>query len=383
MTKKLRRGYTTGTCAQAATKAAVTMLLGNVSVDQVTVSLPGKEVLTLKIAEAQKEFNKYNKSNPDIESVSCAVRKDSGDDPDITNGILVYSKVSRIKSGIVLDGGIGVGRVTKPGLDQPVGNAAINTVPRQMIAKEVSEVCHLFDFQGGIKVVISVPEGEHLAAQTFNPRLGIKGGISILGTSGIVEPMSDKALLDTIAVELKQKRAEGHSIVAISPGNYGLEFMKRTYGYDLERSVKCSNFIGDTLDMAAQEGMKELLLVGHGGKLVKLAAGVMNTHSSAADGRMEVLAAWGAALGASREQVIKILEAVTVDQGLLILEQQTGLREAVMEQVMKRAWEHLKKRAGEKLKIECIMFTNDRGILGETPGARACLERFQNSAENR
>ena len=169
MTKKLRRGYTTGTCAQAATKAAVTMLLGNVSVDQVTVSLPGKEVLTLKIAEAQKEFNKYNKSNPDIESVSCAVRKDSGDDPDITNGILVYSKVSRIKSGIVLDGGIGVGRVTKPGLDQPVGNAAINRVPRQMILREVEEACEMYGYDGGIKIEISIPQGVELAKKTFNP----------------------------------------------------------------------------------------------------------------------------------------------------------------------------------------------------------------------
>ena len=179
MTKKLRRGYTTGTCAQAATKAAATMLLGNVSVDQVTVSLPGKEVLTLKISEAQKEFNKYNKSNPEIESVSCAVRKDSGDDPDITNGILVYSKVSKIKSGIVLDGGIGVGRVTKPGLDQPVGNAAINRVPRQMILREVEEACEKYGYDGGIKIEISIPQGVELAKKTFNPRLGIEGGISV------------------------------------------------------------------------------------------------------------------------------------------------------------------------------------------------------------
>lgn len=215
MTKKLRRGYTTGTCAQAATKAAVTMLLGNVSVDQVTVSLPGKEVLTLKIAEAQKEFNKYNKSNPDIESVSCAVRKDSGDDPDITNGILVYSKVSRIKSGIVLDGGIGVGRVTKPGLDQPVGNAAINRVPRQMILREVEEACEMYGYDGGIKIEISIPQGVELAKKTFNPRLGIEGGISVLGTSGIVEPMSEQALLDTIELEMKVRRAMGERTISL------------------------------------------------------------------------------------------------------------------------------------------------------------------------
>ena len=250
MTKKLRRGYTTGTCAQAATKAAVTMLLGNVSVDQVTVSLPGKEVLTLKIAEAQKEFNKYNKSNPDIESVSCAVRKDSGDDPDITNGILVYSKVSRIKSGIVLDGGIGVGRVTKPGLDQPVGNAAINRVPRQMILREVEEACEMYGYDGGIKIEISIPQGVELAKKTFNPRLGIEGGISVLGTSGIVEPMSEQALLDTIELEMKVRRAGGKNYLIMAPGNYGLDFLREAYGIQDKDVVKCSNYIGQSMDMA-------------------------------------------------------------------------------------------------------------------------------------
>ena len=163
----------------------------------------------------------------------------------------MWKRCRRNRAVIHIDGGKGVGRVTKPGLDQPVGNAAINHVPREMIEKEVQEVCALADFCGVLHITISVPDGERLAEQTFNPRLGIVGGISILGTSGIVEPMSSQALLDTIKVELNQKKAEGYGIAAVSPGNYGLDYMKKTYDYDLDRSVKCSNFIGDTIDMAS------------------------------------------------------------------------------------------------------------------------------------
>ena len=272
-----------------------------------------------------------------------------GDDPDATHGLLVYSTVGYAKMekermepecGYAYEGdGLylkltaadGVGMVTKPGLSCPAGKPAINPVPRSMIFGEVEKACQKYDFHGTLGICISVPQGKETAKRTFNPRMGILGGISILGTSGMVEPMSEKALLETIRLEMHQKHLAGNRRLILTPGNYGEAFLRSQLNIDLEQAVKCSNFIGDTLDMAAQEGMKELLLVGHGGKLVKLAAGVMNTHSSAADGRMEVLAAWGAALGASREQVIKILEAVTVDQGLLILEQQTGLGRTVME----------------------------------------------------
>lgn len=184
---------------------------------------------------------------------------------------------------INIDGGDGVGRVTKPGLDQPVGNAAINHVPREMIEKEVREVCELLDFKGTLDITISVPKGNELAERTFNPRLGIVGGISILGTSGIVEPMSSQALIDTIRVELRQRYSLGYDYVAVAPGNYGLDFMKESYGYDLDRSVKCSNFIGETIDMAADMGFKRMLLTGHIGKLIKVAGGIMNTHSREAD----------------------------------------------------------------------------------------------------
>ena len=390
----MQYGFTSGSCAAAAAKAAVYMLLSGRRKTEITIETPKGIPYTAQILDIRR--------TEDV--VSCAVQKDGGDDPDVTTGAWIYAKVTYCGNDrkdfrsqadfqsrenlqsledspyVQIDGGIGVGRVTKPGLDQPVGNAAINTVPRQMIAKEVSEVCHLFDFQGGIKVVISVPEGENLAAQTFNPRLGIKGGISILGTSGIVEPMSDKALLDTIAVELKQKRAEGHSIVAISPGNYGLEFMKRTYGYDLERSVKCSNFIGQTIDMVKELGFSKMLLTGHIGKLIKVSGGIMNTHSREADCRMELLAAAAIRAGAEVTLLREILDCIGTEDAVDRIKK-AGFLEPAMEYVMEKMEDHLKHRAGGGLEIECMVYSNDIGLLGVTPGAVALLKELLEEKE--
>lgn len=233
----MRYGFTTGSCAAAAAKAAAYMLLTGKVKTEITIETPKGIPYTARILDISRGEKE----------VTCAVEKDGGDDPDITTGALIYAGVSfgeAGEQGVRIDGGIGVGRVTRPGLDQPVGNAAINHVPREMIEKEVLQVCRLTDYRGSLKVVVFVPEGEKLAEKTFNPRLGIMGGISILGTSGIVEPMSSQAILDTIRVELRQRKAQGFDYVAVAPGNYGLEYMKRTYGYDLDRSVKCSNLSG-------------------------------------------------------------------------------------------------------------------------------------------
>ena len=201
--KKLRLGYTTGSCAAAAAKAAAYMLLTGRRMERVTLATPKGIQLELEVKEIS--------MGPD--TASCAIEKDSGDDPDVTRGTLVFAEVSRQEvPGVAIDGGIGVGRVTKPGLDQPVGAAAINSVPRRMISEALEEVRALTDSREGLKVVISVPEGEALAKRTFNPRLGIVGGISILGTTGIVEPMSEQALVDTIRVELRQRRESGAEI---------------------------------------------------------------------------------------------------------------------------------------------------------------------------
>lgn len=391
----MRYGFTTGSCAAAAAKAAAYMLLTGREKTEITIETPKGIPYTaqiLKICRRERE-------------VSCAVEKDGGDDPDITTGALICAKVSlpqeareepgevgeysvekngtgraREQAQVVIDGGGGVGRVTKPGLDQPVGNAAINHVPREMIEREVLQVCQVLDYRGTLSVEISVPEGERLAERTFNPRLGIVGGISILGTSGVVEPMSTQAILDTIRVELRQQRALGREDVVISPGNYGLDFLKKTYHYDLDKSVKCSNFIGLTIDMAVEEGFKRLLLAGHIGKLIKVAGGIMNTHSREGDCRMELLTAFAVKCGVASEDAARILSCVTTEEAVRILDE-CGRRQEVMDYAMERILFYLEKRAQGKLAIECIMYANDFGALAKSKEAEEWFTLLAQEAE--
>lgn len=359
----MRYGFTTGSCAAAAAKAAAYMLLFGKEKTQITIETPKGIPFAAQILETERRENE----------VCCAVEKDGGDDPDITTGALIFAKVSywedeNKEQRILIDGGKGVGRVTKPGLDQQVGNAAINHVPREMITREVLQVCRLADYKGSLRVEISVPEGERLAEHTFNPRLGIVGGISILGTSGIVEPMSSQAILDTIRVELRQRRAQGFDYVAVSPGNYGLDFMKKTYGYDLDRSVKCSNYIGATIDMAVELGFRKMLLTGHIGKLIKVAGGIMNTHSKEGDCRMELLAAFAIMQGVPAEWARELLACVTTEEAVRILTE-SGKREAVMSYAMERICYYLNKRAMGKMQIDCIMYANEFGELAKNKEA--------------
>lgn len=361
----MRYGFTTGSCAAAAAKAAAYMLLTGREKTKITIETPKGIPYTAQIRDICRKERE----------VSCAVEKDGGDDPDITTGALICAKVSlpqeegrETLAQVVIDGGIGVGRVTKPGLDQPVGNAAINHVPREMIEREVLQLCQLLDYRGTLSVEISVPEGEQLAERTFNPRLGIVGGISILGTSGVVEPMSTQAILDTIRVELRQQRALGREDVVISPGNYGLDFLKNTYHYDLDKSVKCSNFIGLTIDMAVEEGFKRLLLAGHIGKLIKVAGGIMNTHSREGDCRMELLTAFAVKCGVAAVDAARLLSCVTTEEAVRILDE-CGRRQEVMDHAMERILFYLEKRAQGKLAIECIMYANDFGALAKSKEA--------------
>ena len=288
------------------------------------------------------------------------------------------NKLREKNNRIFIEGGKGVGRVTKPGLDQPVGNAAINHVPREMITKEVQEVCTLTDFSGDLDIIISVPEGEQLAEQTFNPRLGIIGGISILGTSGIVEPMSAQALLDTIHVELNQKKAQGYEIAAVSPGNYGLDYMKRTYQYDLDQSVKCSNFVGDTIDMAIEIGFPKMLFTGHIGKLVKVAGGMMNTHSREGDCRMEILTAAAVKNQVPYAVLEDILQCVTTEEAIRKLDA-CGKKETVMQDLLKKICFYMNKRAAGKMQIEVILYSNDFGELAKSDGAESFLNTLKQS----
>lgn len=369
--KKMRTGYTTGSCAAAAAKAAVCMLLSGEVIQQVRLMTPKGVELDLEVEQIQRRQH----------GVRCAVRKDSGDDPDVTNGIYVYAEVRKEpEPGIYLDGGEGIGRITKKGLEQPVGAAAINRVPRQMIREAVKEECVRARYDGGLSVMISIPEGRKIAERTFNPRLGIEGGISVLGTSGIVEPMSEKALTDTIFLELKMLKENGIDRCCVVPGNYGRDFLAEQLGVDTDQAVKCSNYIGETIDAAVNLEMRSLLLIGHIGKLIKVAAGVMNTHSRQADCRMEVLAAYAAAEGASAECVQAILSCITTTEALELLKEK-GILSGVMERVMERIEFHLCHRAGGSLQVEAIVFSTEDGILGKTKRAEALLKKIRAGAE--
>ena len=277
----------------------------------------------------------------------------------------------------MINGGRGVGRVTKPGLDQPVGSAAINSVPRKMILAAVESVCAACGYGGGLSVVIEAEGGEKIAQRTFNPQLGIVGGISILGTSGVVEPMSEQALLDTIALEIRQAKAADPERLILTPGSYGMDFLtaKLPELKEIPRA-KCSNFIGDAIDMAVLEGFSQLLLVGHVGKLVKLAGGVMNTHSKTADCRRELFCAHAALCGADRGTCRALMEEVSTDGCLAVLEK-AGLKESVMESLLFAIQEHLDRRAAGALKIGALLFSNESGLLGMTDQAASILRQWR------
>lgn len=358
--KKMRLGYTTGSCAAAAAKAAVRMLFIQETVTRETLLTPKGILLNLEILHVKRGSD----------WASCAVRKDGGDDPDVTNGLEIFVRAEkRSEKGIFIDGGPGVGRVTRKGLEQPVGAAAINKVPRAMIHKEVEEICRENHYQGGIFIEVSVPKGEETARNTFNPRLGIEGGISILGTSGIVEPMSEAALVKSIEVEMRQRIENGAEYLLITPGNYGAAYLREHMELPFEESMKCSNFIGETLDMAVNMGAKGLLFVSHIGKFVKVAAGIMNTHSHCSDARAEILGANAVRAGMPLESVEEILNTVTTDEALAIIRQKDFLK-PVMKEITERIQYYLEQRTYGRMLLGAVLFSNEHGYLGETKHAK-------------
>ena len=370
--KKMRFGYTTGSCAAAASKAAAEMLFSGNTVSYIKLNTPKGIELDLEILHIERGEN----------AVKCAVKKDAGDDPDMTNGIEVFAEVSFTKSGkIEIDGGKGVGRVRKPGLEQPVGNAAINRVPREMIMRELEDICSEYDYEQGLKAVISVPAGEETAKKTFNPRLGIEGGISILGTSGIVEPMSEAALIKSIEVEMKQKLTLGYRHLLITPGNYGLAYLKDNMKeLPLEDAVKCSNYVGETIDMAIDMGAEGILFISHIGKFVKVAGGIMNTHSRNADGRAEIIAANAIRAGISNEGAKKILDTLTTDEALKVVDEE-GLLEETMKEITDRISFYLKHRSYGRLKTGAVIYSNVFGYLGETEEVKDLVTVIKNESE--
>lgn len=361
--KKMRFGYTTGSCAAAACKGAVQMLLGEERIDFVELMTPKGIRLTLELKEVRIE--------PD--RVTCAVQKDAGDDPDTTNGILVYATAEKTKEpGIWIDGGVGVGRVTKAGLSQKIGEAAINPVPKSMILREAEKIAEKYDYEGGLKILIFAPQGVEIGKKTFNPRLGIEGGISILGTSGIVEPMSEAALIQSIRVEMKQHYAQGERYLLVTPGNYGADYLREHMDLPYEKNIKCSNYVGETIDMAIDMGVKGILFIAHIGKFIKVAAGIMNTHSHSADARMEVLASNAIRAGASLQCAKEILEASTTDEALDILERY-DLIQATMAEILERMQFYLDHRSYEQILLGAVIFSNTHGYLGQTKDAKELI----------
>ena len=369
--KNLRCGYTTGSCATAAAKAAAMMLLTGERVAAVRIDTPKGVVLELEPLEVELA-EQY---------VSCAIRKDSGDDPDDTNGVLVFAKVEKVaEPGVHIEGGVGVGRVTKPGLACAVGGPAINPTPRRMITAEVGSVMEQAGYSEGLLVTISIPEGVEIAKKTFNPRLGIIGGLSVLGTSGIVEPMSEKALIETMYVEMRAQKARGNKHLLVFFGNYGEDFTRDVMQLDLEGAVTCSNFVGELLDYAVFLGFETLLLIGHSGKLVKLAQGVMNTHSKYADCRTELFAMEAMFHGASIEVGQEIYHCLTTDEVTKILKREQ-IFEPVMDKVTERIDFYMQHRVHGKIKTAAFMFSNVYGILGKTKAADELIQLHKQKGE--
>lgn len=365
--KNLRCGYTTGSCATAASKAAACMLFTGSRVETVRIDTPKGIVLNLEPLEVE--------ITPDY--VSCAIRKDSGDDPDDTNGVLVYARVEKVSDpGVHIEGGVGVGRVTKPGLACAVGGPAINPTPRRMITEEVSKVLLEHNYTEGVKVTISIPAGVEIAKKTFNPRLGIVGGLSVLGTSGIVEPMSESALVETMYVEMRAQKARGNKNLLVFFGNYGEDYSRDVLKLDLSNSVTCSNFVGELLDYAVFLGFETLFIIGHSGKLVKLSQGVMNTHSKYADCRTELMALQAMFHGASSEVGKEIYGCLTTDEVTKIL-QREGLFEVVIKEVTDKIDYYMQHRVHGRIKTAAMMFSNVYGVLGMTQYADELIKLHQ------
>ncbi|MDO4270843.1 MAG: cobalt-precorrin-5B (C(1))-methyltransferase CbiD [Eubacteriales bacterium] len=356
--KALRRGWTTGSCAAAAAQAAALLLLTGKAPAELRLQTPGGPAFTLAVEYARLDGG----------AAECAVRKDAGDDPDVTNGVRIFARVERAAAGVQIEGGAGVGRVTKPGLSVPVGEAAINPGPRAQIEAALGRAAAETGYAGGFRATVSAENGAELAKQTYNEHLGVVGGISILGTSGVVEPMSEKALTDAVRLELDSLYAQGRRVAFLCPGNYGADFARDRLGLDLEQAVKCSNFIGDALDHVVFRGFPDILLVGHAGKLVKLAAGVMNTHSSVADGRQEIVTAHAALCGAPLETLEALMEAVSVDAMIELLDE-AGLRGAVFARIGAEIEKRLALRLRGRARAEFILFTNAYGVLARSTGA--------------
>ncbi|MBZ1355924.1 cobalt-precorrin-5B (C(1))-methyltransferase CbiD [Streptococcus sp. LPB0406] len=364
--KKLRKGFTTGTCATAATAAAISMILNQDIEEKVTVSTANGVEVTMDIKDPS--FGEL--------TASAAVEKDGGDDADATHGLLIYSTVTLLpdSNDIEIDGGEGVGRVTQKGLKCDVGMAAINPTPRAMIEKTARQ---LLGPNCGAKIIISVPGGEETAKLTYNSRLGIVGGISILGTTGIVNPMSEDSWKASITIELTMLYNQGYRSVVLAPGNYGEDFATNVLGIPPHRIVNMSNFVGHVLKEVQRIGFTRVLMVGHMGKFVKVAGGIFSTHSKDSDARMEIIMANLALLGAPVELLEKVDQCITTDAaGTLIEEYHYEEVYQVLVDKMKFRSERLLRNRKPEVSIDVVTFGTEVGYLASTQTLEEIAEEW-------
>ena len=353
--KKLRYGYTTGSSATAATKAALMYLLDDSKHDipEVTIKLPSGNSLTISVNSLEKKEN----------SVLASVIKDGGDDPDVTHGLEIYSKVSlRNDSKINIFGGMGVGKVTKKGLPIAPGNSAINPVPLKMIRETVEEMLP----EGlGADVEIFVPKGEETAKKTLNAKLGIIGGISILGTTGIVKPMSEESWKASLAIELKmalENAGNGEAIFLF--GNRGKQYLSDNFDDNTSQAIVISNFVGYMFDRACEFEAKKIYFIGELGKFVKVAGGIFHTHSRVSDAKMEILTANALLVGESTENMKKIMASNTTEEATKYIEK-TEVYNLLAEKAKQKCEEYCR-RNGWELEVETLIISAEKEILGNS-----------------
>ncbi len=352
--KQLRYGYTTGSCATAVVKAALTMLLEQHTVDSISIDTPKGWTITIPVFEAR-----YTETE-----ASCYVIKDAGDDPDVTDGLHIYGKVRLSEEGITIRAGEGIGRVTKKGLSIPIGEPAINPVPRQMMYDVANE---LLGKDKGCDILLWIPKGAEIATRTFNAKLGIVGGISIIGTTGIVEPMSEEAFMESVKLEMDIKRAEGNEALIFVFGNYGETFVRQHMTLSevfMSSMIKTSNFVAPLLTHAGHIGIRKIHYIGHIGKMVKIAAGMPNTHSRYGDNRMETLVACGQHIGMKQDMLTTIAHCNTTAEVVDIVKGHKD-EQAFYQHIVDQAQHYCKSYAGQGVSIECSMFCDDR-LLGTT-----------------
>lgn len=360
--KKYRKGYTTGSCAAAAAKAAAAMLVSGQALCTVEIDTPaGKRLkLTVNDIEIAKDYAK------------CSIIKDGGDDPDVTTGLKVFAEARPVRTpGVVVTTGEGIGKVTLPGLKVPVGQPAINPVPMKMLLKEVAEV---IPQNAGIEIKLSVPGGCEAAEKTYNPRLGIVGGISILGTSGIVTPMSEEAWKESLALDLSMLAARGSKKAVFIFGNYGEAFVTGKLPLNSDYIIRISNFAGYMLDKAVEYGFEKLIIAGHPGKLIKVAAGIFHTHSRVADARMEIMAAYAALEGASQPVVNSIYQCRTTEAAMDIINI-NGLQDIykrIVGNVAKRCTDYTFK----KIRVGAVMFDAVDNLLAMDQVAAEIIKEY-------